>query len=353
MKKYFFLFSGNNGATYIFNTSHWPAIKESLKFYKAFTLKGKIKKNILTCFLFAVVRFFPSYCKSIDDIKEYLKENVKSNIDFNLDTNSSVLISSTRDKVIVNHNGEYFHKFTFGKSFKKVQNESSIYKLLENSKEFQIANLKDLKIDKQDSSCNFKLMNPPANTNNQLKGINNLLLILVEFFNSGTQKETIKLTKYIENLLKRIHYLHLDPKNYLTNYFAKIQKKMHGVTIPLGLVHRDFKPWNTLLRDKLLIFDFEEAITNGPPLEDLLNYYIDPVIRYQSSLKVYKIIFSKANRLKYKEYLRFLNININFEILIITYTIERIVFWTKVGDLDTAKYYRSLLKFIILNYRPN
>ena len=352
MKNCFFFLSGNNGATYIFNTSHWPAIKESLKFYNAFTFKGKIKKNILTCFLFAVVRFFPSYCKSIDDIKEYLKKNVNSNIDFNLDTNSSVLISSTRDKVIVNHNGEYFHKFAFDKSFKKVQNESVIYKLLQNSKEFQVASLKDLKIDKQDSLCNFKLINPTGKTNDQLKGINNISLILVEFFNSGTQKETIKLTKYIENLLKRIYYLNLEPKNYLTNYFAKIQTKLHAVTIPLGLVHRDFKPWNTLLRDKLLIFDFEEAITNGPPLEDLLNYYIDPVIRYQSSLKVYKIIFSKANRSKYKEYLRFLNINIDFEILIITYTIERIVFWTNAGDLDTAKYYRNLLKFIMLNYKP-
>ena len=91
---------------------------------------------------------------------------------------------------------------------------------------------------------------------------------------------------YIEGLLKRFHSLNLDAINGLPEYFTKIKNEFHTETIPLGLVHRDFKPWNTLLRDTVLIFDFEEAFIAGPPLEDLLNYYIDPIIRYQSAIQV-------------------------------------------------------------------
>ena len=71
----------------------------------------------MTYFLFVVGKFFPSICKSKDGIKIYLKESINSDVDFNLDENSSVLISPTRDKVIVNHHSKYFHKFAFAKSF--------------------------------------------------------------------------------------------------------------------------------------------------------------------------------------------------------------------------------------------
>ena len=83
----FYVLSGNNNATYIFNTSHWFAIKESLKFYRAYTFKGKLQKSILTYFLFVVGKFFPSICKSKDAITIYLKEHIKSDVDFDLDEN--------------------------------------------------------------------------------------------------------------------------------------------------------------------------------------------------------------------------------------------------------------------------
>jgi len=352
LKNYFFLLTGNNGATYIFNTCSWLTITESLKFYRAYTLKGKILKNLLKWFLFVVGRFFPSFCKSKDVINEYLKEYIDSNIDLNLDANSSLLISPTRDKVIVNHQGQYFHKFAFGKSFEKVQKESAIYSLLENSKEFQVASLIDLKTDTSASSCNFKLVNPPKHTNDQLIAIHTLPEILVEFFNSAANLQSIKVSDYLENLLKKVHSLNLDAINELPSYLAKIQKEVPTEVMPLGLVHRDFKPWNTLLRDRLLIFDFEEAITDGPPLEDLLNYYIDPVIRYQSTKQVYALMFSKERVAAYKAYLHLLKINLQFELFIVTHMIERILFWTLAGENATTKCYQNLLNHIIRNHKP-
>jgi len=347
MHNCFYVLSGNNGATYIFNTKSWAAIKESLKFYRAYTLKGKIQKSILTFFLFVVGKFFPPICKSKDAIKLYLKENINPDIDFNLDENSSVLISSTRDKVIVNHHGQYFHKFAFGKSFENVKNEGAIYKLLQNSVEFHVARLKDLKIDIKGISCQFKLVNPPENHKNQLNTIDDLSAILVEFFNSSPHKKTVTLADYIEDLLKRFHSLNIEPINNLSSYLAKIQNEVHTETMPLGLVHRDFKPWNTLLRDTVLIFDFEEAIPNGTPLEDLLNYYIDPVIRYQPTIQVYDLLYSKGKVREYISYLKLLNVKVPFEIFIVTYVLERIVFWTKEEELETAMHYKNVLSHIL------
>ena len=352
MYNFFYVLSGNNNATYILNASSWKNIETSLKFYRAYNLKSKLQKSVLAFFLFIVGKFFPSFCKSKDDIKIYLKENINPNVDFNLDENSSVLISPTRDKVIVNHQGQYFHKFAFGKSFEKVQKESAIYSLLENSKEFQVASLIDLKTDTSASSCNFKLVNPPKHTNDQLIAIHTLPEILVEFFNSAANLQSIKVSDYLENLLKKVHSLNLDAINELPSYLAKIQKEEPTEVMPLGLVHRDFKPWNTLLRNELLIFDFEEAITAGPPLEDLLNYYIDPVIRYQSTKQVYALMFSKERVAAYRAYLQLLKINLQFELFIVTHMIERILFWTLAGENATAKCYQNLLNHIIRNHKP-
>ena len=128
---------------------------------------------------------------------------------------------------------------------------------------------------------------------------------------------------------------------------VKIQKEYAAETLPLGLVHRDFKPWNILLRDSVLIFDFEEAIIAGPPLEDILNYYIDPVIRYQSAIQVYDFIYSKEKLTEYTTYLKLLNVNVSFEVLLVTYILERIIFWTKEDELDTASRYKDLLSHLL------
>jgi len=352
MGKLFILLNGNNGATYIVNTRTLGSVIMSLNFYKAITVKSLVLKGILILLSWLSGKINLNRLKNINEVNELLNDLSNSEFNFNIDTNSSVLISPTRDKVIVNQHNDYFQKFAFGKSFKKVKNESAIYKSLQNSKEFQVASVMDLKIDEQLSTCNFKLVNPPVNTGHKLLEIDNLPEILVEFFNSTPQKKTVTLVDYIEDLLKRFYSLNMEPINSLTSYLVKIQKEYATETMSLGLVHRDFKPWNILLRDSVLIFDFEEAIIAGPPLEDILNYYIDPIIRYQSALQVYDFMYSKEKVTAYTSYLKLLNVNVPFEVLLVTYVLERIIFWTKEKELDTAMHYKNVLHLILLNSKP-
>ena len=50
-------------------------------------------------------------------------------------------------------------------------------------------------------------------------------------------------------------------------------------TIPLGLCHRDFVPWNTYLqRDRLYVFDWEYATEQGIPFWDIFHFVFFPAI---------------------------------------------------------------------------
>lgn len=343
----FYVLKGRNGAIYIINANNWNAITNSLKFYKAHSVKTKILKQTLTITLFLIGKLFTFKLKTKVSIADFINNTLRINADFSLDKNCSVLISPTRDKVIVNHHGQYFHKFAFGKSFTKVKNESTIYNLLKHAKEFQVASLEGLHLNEQESFCSFKLVNPPVNQGDRIKAIDNLPLILVEFFNSGTLKKRVDLSYYIGNLFKRYHLLDMESANNLISYFKKIQEEYNKETMPLGLVHRDFKPWNTLLNNELLIFDFEETVIDGPPLEDLLNYYVDPVIRYKSSSQVHDLIFSKERIVEYKAILNLLNVNVPFDLFIVAYTVERIIFWTLSEDPYYARCYQNLLEYIL------
>ena len=97
----------------------------------------------------------------------------------------------------------------------------------------------------------------------------------------------------------------------------------------------------------LLIYDFEEAIVTGPPLEDLLNYHIAPIINYFSSSEVITKIFLQENVNDYNRYLEKLKINLNFKALLYCYVIEKILFYQQVVDSEIRSKYIELLKKII------
>jgi hypothetical protein len=341
-----YLMNGSNGASYVFNTNSLNAIKMSLKFYRALTFKSKVKKYGLMIFLFIIGKFYKKICKSKNEIQEYLNTITKVYIDFNIDEESSVLISPTRDKIIVHHHNRYFHKFAFERSFKKVKHESDIYALLKNVRSFNVSNLYDLKIEDKSNYCSFKLQNPTLIEVSKSKDKFNLATILAEFFKKSTCNKSINFNDYIKELLENYKTLNTKSINWLETYFDN--KSLKG-QIPLGLVHRDFKPWNTLTQEQFLIFDFEEAIVNGVPMEDLLNFYIDPIVRYLPVTEVYDFMFSKKQTSKYQNYLNNINCSLDFELLIISYLIERILFWSKENDLDTALAYEQLLNLSVTN----
>ena len=130
--------------------------------------------------------------------------------------------------------------------------------------------------------------------------------------------------------------------------FEQLNHVHNDTQIPKGLAHRDFKHWNMNVESGLLIYDFEEALTDGPPLEDLFNYHIDPIIRYVSSAEVADTIFDSENMTEYQRYLRGLEIDLDFQTLLYCHLIERAIFWMDADEKETSIKYCDLLEYIVM-----
>ncbi len=339
MKPIFFILESNNNATYILNAKSVKDIVESLKFYKAQTSKQKLKKNLFTLYLMFLSLFSASKLKTKEEVLFYLNGLSNINMDFELGEESSVLISPTRDKIILHHHGKYFQKFAFGKSYENVKNESKIYDLLNvDLSHFEISKMYD-KVETSDY-CSFKLSAKRTYVNKEL----DLTLALVEFFSLSLQKDCLfdDFIDSLENELVQSTLTNAEATALLQSYKTKYKNQ----TIPLGLTHRDFKPWNVKMDDGLLIFDFEEAVLDGLALEDLFNYSVDPVIRYLDTKVVYEKIFQEVSVQEYKRYLKLLSIDIDFSVFLNLYLIQRAVFWQKAGEVDTANDYLNLFEYV-------
>ncbi len=344
--KLFFILKGNNGATYIANTKSWEAITYSLKFYKARTLESKVLKNGLHCLLFLKGKLFSGKLKSPLEINQYLQNSLKSNCEFNIDENCSVLISPTTDKVIVHHHHQYFQKFAFGKSYANVKNEAVIYNLFNDDiKNFQVSQFFD-SYDDSANFCSFKLSNNHLKHHKLKSNTANLIPSLVELFKLGNGKQC-SVKNYINELLVKIEMLGENQMTVQIQVLEEFKNKYGKLEFPLGLVHRDFKPWNILNFEKPLIFDFEEAVIDGPPLEDVFNFYIDPIIRYKTAKEVAERTLNNEYLLKYKNYLKDLDISIGFNLFLHIYLIERMVFWIKANDIETSTTYLNLSNYLI------
>jgi len=331
MKKLFYTLSGSNGASYIINTSSLKDIRESLKFYKARTFKQKVQKSLFIAYVF----LFKNQLKSLEEVNKYLESLSSCKIDFHLSKTSSVLVSPTRDKVIVHHHDCFFEKFAFGKSYANVKREAEIYKLLERDFHyFEVSKMYDRV--ETGEYCSFKL----SSIRKYIPNKQDLTLALVEFFSVTLQKDVL-LKEQIESIIKTC-------KNHteIVTILNTLKEEKAHATIALGLVHRDFKPWNIKDDKGLLIFDFEEAIQNGLPLEDMFNYTIDPVIRYEDTIKVVEKIFDAKMIQEYRRYLNLLEINVDFFVLLNLYLAQRVLFWEAVGEIETSKVYAALFNCI-------
>ena len=347
--KYFFILEGNNGATYIFNVKDANAVLESLKFYKALTVKQKVMKNALKLYLNGLgllCKFF-NVCRLKDknEIEQYLAKLAGLSIDFELDENCSILISPTRNKIIVHHHDRYFHKFAFSDSYKNVKNEAKIYGLLSRPlQNFKVSKFYDLN-DRENVFCSFKLGSQKKHIESNI----DLTSALVEMFKVSRQEKHL-FSSYLEDLKNR--YV----KSGITCVSVKkvlneLEDTHKDELIPLGLVHRDFKHWNITVESGLLIYDFEEAVTDGPPLEDLLNYTIDPIVRYLSPPEVADKMFDSENLKEYKRYLDKLEIDLDLQVLLYCYLIERAIFWIDADEKETSAKYCDLLEYIVMEYK--
>ncbi len=342
----YFILEGNHGATYIFNAKDTGAVTFSLKFYKARIIRQKVMKKILKFYLNSLALLYKIPInfglKNTNRIKQYLEISTNMSIDFGLDENCSILISPTRDKIIVHHHGHYFQKFAFGKSYKNVKNEAKIYELLDKPlQHFKVSKFQDY-VNRENNFCSFKLGSPLNSSNLDV----DITLALVELFNISRKEGYLFLT-YLEKL-KQKYIINSVTHESIDKVFDKLEASYKNVRVDLGLVHRDFKPWNINDEQGLLIYDFEESIIDGLPLEDLFNYYIDPIIRYFSPSEVAKYIFKEKYIKEYERYLHQLEISIDFKVFLYCYSIERIVFWANVNEIETSEKYCTFLELILM-----
>ncbi len=343
MKSVFWILSGSNGATFVINTKSFSFVLSSLKFFKARTNRTTLKKIGLSLVSFLVGKLYTKKLKTAEQIELYLNEVFNSSINFGINEDVAVLISPSRDKVIVNHRNKHFQKFAFGKSYLKIKNEATIYALFKTKpKTFQISQLQDFK-ELENEYCSFILNNNKIQKKSEKKY--SLAQILVEFF-QVSQSGEISIYAYIDQLLNILENLDLPQFHILKDHLSNLKLKSESEILPLGLVHNDFKTWNVIRYDKILIFDFEEANLQGMPMFDLFNFYCDPNIRYFSAKELTKSIFSQDNIKIYQEYLSLLEINLDFEFLFDLYVIERILFWQTANEQKTATDFLDFFKFI-------
>ena len=187
MKRLFYILSGNNGATYAICCNSCKNINDGLKFYKPVNLIGKLKKIALFGVLWTIGKLNIRMLKSSEAVSAYCSDVIGKKIDFNLSEYSSVLISPTRDKIIVNHHNDCFQKFAIGKSYSGMLNEIELYGRLNSSDSFFISKISDIQI--TDDLCSFNLSLPISFSKNTTPPEpQNLSKILFDFF--STEKLT-------------------------------------------------------------------------------------------------------------------------------------------------------------------
>jgi len=335
--KIFLLIHSKNGASYALNAKNWQSIGYSLEFYKPQNFKSLLTRECLRIFLFLGGKFKLRFFKSPLEIEQYLEEITTGKIKNPISTNSSVLISPTRNKIIINDHNKYFRKIAFGDSYEKVKNEGVIYKLLINkSNKFKVSDFLEMR-DIDGEYYSFKMITP-SEKDVKCKRKWDLVDILIEFFKSSKiQNETIE-----AYFLKLQNNFDLSDYEQETKFINKIIGPHGQKVVPLGLVHRDFKPWNIKNSNPIIIYDFEETIKNGLPLEDLMNYYIDPIIRYKKTSHVADAILSEDKINHYHLYLNRLNIDVNVMVLLFLYLFNRMLFWKDLKNLPVEKRFKGL-----------
>jgi len=346
-KKLFYIYHGSNNATYIFNVSSLKNIFISLEFYKPLGIKRKFLKFLFTIYL-VVLYVLSKFIKmnklsTLKEINSFLKK-IKNGINFNIDEKSSVFVSSTRDKVIINHENQYFEKFSFNRSIPKTIHEIEMYNVLSQRKyrHFLISKIKDIQQEKD--ICKFKLYN---NFKEQkIKVVNNNILVeaLVELFK-------VNKMSFIE--LSNIYLrLKADPyiKENMQESILKVEKLYsYEKKILVGFVHWDFKVWNIQsYENKILIYDFEESKLDGLPMEDLCNYYIDAKVMSGESIENI-IVFIEGFNFKnlMESYKNKLNIHTDQNLLLILYLFNRVIFYNKNGSVEVVDKYVKLIQQIL------
>ena len=254
----FLRIDGGNGASFFFPVGTYADWSRGLEFYRAVSARAKAKKALLK-FAYPVLKRRARLMA--DEVAQIIAAELGMTELPELDGRSPAMISPTRDKALVHHIGRSFEKFASKNSLPGVAGELELYRRLAewSPRSFSCSRLLDFSAGA--SIVRFEMAYAPGEFRDAPPELPELLAPLAEFFS-------------LPGAVKRSWS---DLRDGLAPDVELPPEYRDGET-PVGLVHRDFKPWNVKSGEKPLFFDFESAAMDGCPLEDLFNYYVEPRI---------------------------------------------------------------------------
>lgn len=323
----FWRIDGGNGATFFFSAASYAAWRKSLEFYRAVSWRSTGKKLLLTGAYPLLKR---RATLSLADIAAVVGRELGLTELPVIGRECSAMISPTRDKAIIHRHGFGYEKIAVGQSFAGIARELEIYRILARRRPTVFAYSRLGEVIQRSGEVHFFMHGADGRFSEQIPPVRELLLPLVEFFRlNGNrilpwEKQWDSLAPDDEKLTSRI-----------------LREDRNGTTL-VGLVHRDFKPWNVKRGAIPLFFDFESAAFDGCPLEDFFNYTVDPALRKKTPESVWRMVrkyaFPAAAELLHRldipahesgRYWRW-------------YLLERYVFWHKQNQQNFADQFLTL-----------
>ena len=226
---YFLNIDGGNGATFFFSAASYAAWRKSLEFYRAVSWRSTGKKLLLTGAYPLLKR--RATLSPADIAAAVGRELGLAELPV-IGSECSAMISPTRDKAIIHRHGFGYEKIAVGQSFAGIARELEIYRILARRRPTAFAYSRLGEEIQRSGEVHFFMHGADGRFSEQIPPVRELLLPLAEFFRlNGNrilpwEKQWDSLAPDDEKLTSRI-----------------LREDRNGTTL-VGLVHRDFKPWN-------------------------------------------------------------------------------------------------------------
>ena len=314
-----------------------------MEFYKINSIPALLKVLGLSIYLRLLSFMSNSRLKSIDEVEEFLmkfRDNLRLN---ELTNNFSLLISPTRDKLILYDHHNYYRKVGWDKSFEKVKNEIDFYSNISNRDiSFKTARVLEKNVDSIHRVSSLMMSREYVQGVKVFGKERHLLIALSVFFKSSSNKN-ISISVLLGNFLLKLneHSIEISEEEDLA--IKNILQLSGNELIELGYVHGDFKPRNVVLGKSILLYDFEESSTEGLPLEDYFNYIISPLIYSKDCISISAQIHSKKRIRLYRIYLDRVGAKLGYENFLLLYLLKYMLLMHKEGYSEAFLVYRNLL----------